>query len=720
MATTERPVTFTVEPGHPLATEHRLIEAFLDECDRRRAYHSNVSELDTVQALARAEGAAQVRVVRAAVERRAQVQRALHAIFRTDPSPTAAADQGRWETVESLQHQLAALNCLLESCFRRRLPYAAGDIKGVLSHIVEDEGAGLWRPFSQSLKDVEAFAARGLSPELRLLVDQIARQVNRIAQSQMSRELLKLSEAVSRIEGVRPPVLDEGESWAAALLERLAELPAEQAEAWCRLLAHCRTATATSPSQKWLKQAQALVDAVGCDTFAGSLQGWLALFGAHVQAISERNIDVLRGLVWCASLAPSEDLARAVTGIVPSCFRTVEHPHEYDAGIETYHFVSTGPRAVRVASAAFWTLSHWEGLQGVAHLARLRLRVKHGAAQRTVERALAEAAKRLNMLPDEVEELAVPDFGLGPGGVLEQTLGDWRVRITFATSKGVWQWLGPDGKSPRSAPAAVKQQYAADLKRLKGTASDIEKMLPAQAERLDEIMRLERTWPLQVWRQRYLDHPLLGLLIQRLIWEFGEPGQPVVALPHQGQLLDATGTVVPWPPDNTSVRLWHPITSPTDAVMAWRRRLEDRGIRQPFKQAHREIYLLTDAERATHTYSNRFAGHVLRQHQFNSLCAARGWKNKLRLMVDDVYPPASKEFADLRAEFWIEGIGDNYGDDTNDSGTYLRVVTDQVRFYRRDAAQNLAHAGGGGYGAGWRDAPAQPLPLDRVPPLLFS
>ena len=81
--------------------------------------------------------------------------------------------------------------------------------------------------------------------------------------------------------------------------------------------------------------------------------------------------------------------------------------------------------------------------------------------------------------------------------------------------------------------------------------------------------------------------------------------------------------------------------------------LFEHMIQQPFKQAHREVYFITDAEKATGVYSNRFASHVLKQHQFNSLCAARGWKNRLRLMVDDEYPPAYKYLAvwGLRAEF---------------------------------------------------------------------
>ena len=69
--------------------------------------------------------------------------------------------------------------------------------------------------------------------------------------------------------------------------------------------------------------------------------------------------------------------------------------------------------------------------------------------------------------------------------------------------------------------------------------------------------------------------------------------------------------------------LWHPIGREPDEIVAWRDWLERHAITQPFKQAHREVYLLTDAERATGTYSNRFAAHVLRQHQFHALAADR-------------------------------------------------------------------------------------------------
>ena len=68
--------------------------------------------------------------------------------------------------------------------------------------------------------------------------------------------------------------------------------------------------------------------------------------------------------------------------------------------------------------------------------------------------------------------------------------------------------------------------------------------------------------------------------------------------------------------------------------------------------------------------------------------------------MDDCYPPASKllESWGLRAEYWIEGVGDDWNEETVlDSGAFRYLVTDQVRFYGIEAAMNVAHMSGGGY-----------------------
>jgi hypothetical protein len=150
-------------------------------------------------------------------------------------------------------------------------------------------------------------------------------------------------------------------------------------------------------------------------------------------------------------------------------------------------------------------------------------------------------------------------------------------------------------------------------------------------------------------------------------------------------------------PEAATVALWHPLGIAAEEVLAWRERLETLQITQPFKQAHRELYVLTDAERGTRVYSNRFAGHILRQAQFRRLAKIRGWRTELVGPWDAGNQSAAQRVLprwQLRAEFWVSGVGDEF------QTGYTYLSSDQVRFYRIDDQQ--------------------PLPLAEVPPLVFS
>src|SRR5262249_32928780 len=156
----------------------------------------------------------------------------------------------------------------------------------------------------------------------------------------------------------------------------------------------------------------------------------------------------------------------------------------------------------------------------------------------------------------------------------------------------------------------------------------------------ERLLESDRAIALDDWRQRYVDHPVLGQMARRLIWRFADGDRTALGalLPHegrenapeglrqQGRIVDPIDRDIAWLSASTTVRLWHPLGDTPDVVLEWRRWLDRHGVVQPFKQAHREIYILTDAERATRVYSNRFAAHVLRQHQFGALCRERGWQ----------------------------------------------------------------------------------------------
>ncbi len=537
---------------------------------------------------------------------------------------------------------------------------------------------------------------------------------------------------------------DAGEAWGDRALADLAAMTPEVRFCWNELFAHAVTAETAKPSAKWLAEAARHKEASGAAELAEHLTTWLnlaipppaftlaaprypialnpleaadspgnAAIRAEAQrasaeysaalreyhnSISDKNIVLLKGLAWYASLCPTPQMARAVGHLTQAAFTSV---------------VGYGTWATKAGNAGIWALGQMPGAVGVGPLARLRTRLRDRGALKLIAAAIETAAKSAGMTVDELEDLAVPTGGLDADGTRREEFGEEgaaTLTLDAKTGQTRLEWFGADGKSRKAIPAGVKREFAAEVKALKAAEAEVASAMSAQAARLDGFLAAERVWPLSVWRERYEQHPVLGNLTRRLIWTVG--GVPALS----------GGAAFEGAADDAEVTLWHPINAAPEEVMRWRDALEGQGIVQPFKQAHREVYLLTDAERNTRTYSNRFAAHILKQHQFNSLCVLRGWKNSLRLMVDDEYPPATLPLPKhgLRAEFWVEGIGDNYGTDTNETGTYLRLSTDQVRFYKAEAGTNYAHAGGGGYRPGYRATAPEPVPLDDIPPLTLS
>ncbi|MEV6170965.1 DUF4132 domain-containing protein [Streptomyces sp. NPDC051954] len=520
----------------------------------------------------------------------------------------------------------------------------------------------------------------------------------------------KLGALVPRIT---TPVLNPGEAWSDQALTDVVRLGPDGQ----RLLAHATTATAARPSAKWEKAGRALIDALGEDLVREQLLASLRLVGrprtrpllkayegAYVnEAFDPYNANALRGLIWLLSFLPAHaETARVLGALVEKALRKVP---------------GLGPVNPKVANAGVNALARLDGEAALAELARLATRVTYKGTLKLLNSALDARAEAMGLAREEIEELAVPAYGLTEVGRARHQLGDITALLEVHGTKAQLTWRNATGKVLKSVPAAARRDHAEELKELKAAVKDIDKMLSAQSERLDRQFLARRAWRYATWRERYIDHPLVGSLARRLLWTVDGTTVGYAA----GELRTLADTPVT---DGHEVTLWHPVGHEPGEIVAWRDWLERHGITQPFKQAHREVYLLTDAERTTGTYSNRFAAHVLRQHQFHSLTAVRGWHNKLRLAVDDEAPPASRDLPQwgLRAEYWIEGDGGENHDDITDSGSFLRLRTDQVRFYPVDAPQNSAHCCGGEYRMWLRDGatPIEPLPLADIPPLVLS
>lgn len=550
-----------------------------------------------------------------------------------------------------------------------------------------------------------------------------------------------------RIGGETFVPIEPGEAWSDAALNEIRKSGPKEADTLRRIFLHAFGCKGSKPTKKWLTESECLIGEFGSERFAGLLAALFPLVArprttpvqrhdwtGHALGdllIVDQNADVLKGLCWLASLQENNDVARVLCDLALTTFKKVP---------------GVGARSIKVGNAAVYALGTMPGRAAIGPLAILRIKLKFASAQKLIVKALDSVAEREGIPRDEIEEMAVPAYGLDEVGFSEEQLGEYRARITVSSAGNASPcklgWINPKGKAIKSVPAAVKENFPDELKELKASVKDINKMLPVQRDRIDALFLQRRSWPQTRWRQRYLDHPLVGTIARRMIWIFSQGDEHIAAAwlaedpdspAHApGSLVHADGSVFV-PADDATVSLWHPIiedpapgVDPVRAdVLQWRRFFEERRIVQPFKQAHREIYLLTDAERNTEVYSNRFAAHVLRQHQFNALATGRFWKNQLRIMADmECHAPRRDLGAwGIRAEFWVEGIGDDYTEElVVESGAYRYLATDQVRFYQLEAAQNMGHVWGGRYvNDGSEDDPTNhPIPLERIPPIVLS
>jgi hypothetical protein len=403
----------------------------------------------------------------------------------------------------------------------------------------------------------------------------------------------------------------------------------------------------------------------------------------EIRYLLEPSQAVAKGLIWTLAPLADEQLLALLASYATICFHKIP---------------GKGPLAAALGNACLLALSQ-NGLPGVAALARVRSKIRQTNTQETIARYIAQESAKLGVSPAEIEDMAAPDFGLENGQLVEE-YGDYTATLTLADGKAEVQWQKA-GKPLKSAPAALKATHADELKELKAAQTQAQQTYTAQRDRLDRSFVDERriSWP---WfAQYYVQHGLLSLLARPLIWRLHRTeGAFQDALYLGDAWQDAHGQPVPAPAADTQLQLWHPVLAPAAEVLAWRALLEKHQIRQPLKQAFREVYLLTPPEERTATYSNRMAAHLLKQHQFNSLAKLRGWRYRLLGAYDKGYDSETASLPlpahDLTAEYWVSEV---YADgEWNDTGIYNYVSTDQVRFVRS----------------------SEPVPLPQVPPLPFS
>lgn len=473
-------------------------------------------------------------------------------------------------------------------------------------------------------------------------------------------------------------VIEPGEAWGDQAIKDIAMASPAERSAWRRLLQYYSVgASGTKPSGKWLKQANALIAPLGEATFIKYATSWLSLMpqkGTRTEVslnygfdpdpsevICATNTELLKGLAWSCVSHKDPALVTALGDAAEASFKKVKN---------------LGPRCPKLGNACIHTLSEMNTKDAIAQISRVQSRAKHASSRTQIEKAIGNAAEQAGMSIDDLQDLGVPDFGMTEPGIITKLFGQWTARLVLNRNGAETTWIHTSGKEQQGIPVVLKKDFADELKSLKKLESELEKLLPTIGSRIEKSYLDQRHWQFEAWRERYLNHPVCSVFARKLVWSInGKAG-----IWSGDKIADIDGMAIA--PENTAiVELWHPIAADPATVLRWRRKLAEQKIVQPFKQCHREIYVLTDAERETSTYSNRFAGHLIRQHQLQHVCMSRGWTYQLMGSFDfQSVPTLQLPRWNMAVEYYME-TSDN-GDEETVGGIYRYVATDQVKFLR--------------------------------------
>ncbi|MCC6149831.1 MAG: DUF4132 domain-containing protein [Planctomycetes bacterium] len=216
-----------------------------------------------------------------------------------------------------------------------------------------------------------------------------------------------------------------------------------------------------------------------------------------------------------------------------------------------------------------------------------------------------------------MEAKAVADLAKGP---IKLKRGDVEVALAIVAGGEPELTVTKSSKELKDIPAALKKDAkVVELRErrteLKRQASRMRKSLEGAMVRGDTFTGAEL--------KTLFEHPVLAPMLSRLVLV----GEHAAGYPEKrGQLLrNHAGKLEPVGAKD-KLRIAHP----NDLYVGkkwhlWQHDCFARELVQPFKQVFRELYLLTDAEKSSETFTRRYSGHQVQPKQALALLGGRGW-----------------------------------------------------------------------------------------------
>lgn len=412
------------------------------------------------------------------------------------------------------------------------------------------------------------------------------------------------------------PYVERGWHWTQRIEDDLQVMSPTQRAAWHAVFDAAQT-VAARPSVRWRTLMARLIEVVGADTFARHMTCWLGLMpqgasdafldaGYKVHgagaAPTPRSSALLRGLVCCVVDQPDELLCAMVTDVAIWAYKKVPQ---------------MGPLAPSVGRTCVEALR--VHALGEAHLRRVLDHVEYHHARKACEDALNDQRLTQEVLEPRVHA----SLGMDAQGEWRARVGDYVATLSLTCDWGVkvrWQqWVertgqaqllffGSTGSQParvqKTAPKILRAQAPDLLEIIEHRRRHMAHLIDALARQMQRWMVQRRAWSQEGFLAQVSSHPILNLMAQSLVWQSGE--QALWWTAQGWQTLEGVAHQAHAP-----VVLWHPCEADALSHQAWKRRVVQDAIVQPFAQVFRPVFE-SSQESVTAQWP---VGHVVQQHQ---------------------------------------------------------------------------------------------------------
>ena len=325
-------------------------------------------------------------------------------------------------------------------------------------------------------------------------------------------------------------------------------------------------------------------------------------------------------------------------------------------------------------------------------------RYRTASVQEKVRQYIELIAERNGWSNDELADRTIPTAGFDEQGILSLSFGE-REFTAVLDDQLKMVLKNEDGKVIKALPAP-RQTDDADLvketkKQFSSSKKELKQIIDLQTPRLYEAMCANRHWMVNDWQQYLAEHPVMRLLIQRLIWQEMAQGQVLTTFrpTEDGSLINADDDEVELSQDS-EIRLVHAALMDTEEIAAWQQHYKDYKVKGLFKQLD---HGLPELELANKDQVDDHLGWMTDTFTLRSTVTKLGYQ---RGQAEDggVFEYYFKTFNSLGISAFIYFSG-SYFPEENMPAVLYRLSFSKVK------------------GRSWNSSD---MPLQDVPPILFA